>query len=77
MSIRNEYDLDGEQGGSREDAASTRELYGKVMEAKGDMAMARNVRLLGLDVGMVRCGSKKVSLSYIGRVERHDHGAPH
>ena len=63
MSIRNEHEIDGEQRGSREDAAWTREVYGRVMEAKGDLVMARYVRLTGLELGRVRCGWDKVRWS--------------
>jgi hypothetical protein len=56
MSIRNEHELDGDQRGKRQDAAWTREVYGRVMEAKGNYVAARHVRLTGLLLKRVHCG---------------------
>ena len=63
MRARNEYELDGDQCGTREEAACTRELYGRAMEAKGDFEEARAVRMEGLEWGRRACERPRLGVT--------------
>lgn len=49
------------EAGPRQDAAATRDNMARVLEARGDFAGAREIRLKGADEGRTLCGCDKGS----------------
>ncbi|KAL1860633.1 hypothetical protein Daus18300_009123 [Diaporthe australafricana] len=56
LKVRDDAAFGGLEAGPRQDAAATRDNMARVLEARGDFAGAREIRLKGADKGRTLCG---------------------